>query len=114
MQMPPSPGTGAALALGAGTAGAWLAAGVAGTGHFSASPCSHHPGTVCTHSVLALMGPGCISPLAGGNAGFRVADFPSAFLKVGVRGAEQLGFLPRWEGRAELGTGTGVMCVSER
>lgn len=111
MRLLASPGTGAVSALGAGTGGAWLATGIAGMDPFSASPCSHHPGTVGTLSVLSLMGSGRVFPLVGANAGFRVADFPSAFLKAGVREAQPLGFLPRWESRTEPSTRAGVTCV---
>lgn len=72
------PGTGAAAALRAWTAGAWLAAGDAGMDPFSARPCSHCLGAVGTHSVLVLMGLGHISPLVGADVGICLTDFPSA------------------------------------
>lgn len=78
MQLPALPGTGAAAALRARTAGAWLAAGDAGMDPFSASPCSHCLGAVSTHSVLVPIGLGHISPPVGADAGICLTDFPSA------------------------------------
>lgn len=66
----------------------------------------------CGHLLCAGPdGPGHILSLVGVNAGIHLADFPSAFLKAGFWGAEQLGFLPQQESRTELSTRTGVTCV---
>lgn len=87
------------------------------TGHQGrGGPCSrHHRSTdpsppapavtvqSCGHLLCAgTDGLGHILPLVGANAGIHLTDFPSAFLKAGFWGAEQLGFLSQRESRAEL------------